>query len=173
MYKRNSTVFLIVINCFPLLYDRINTFKLKKILKQRYVDLINCMPKFNDEYLEKIFEEKFKEIPKDRLKKIGYVDLTELKKRNLDETLENKIEKFNTAFLKVKKALVFNDDQGKILDMHPQELLKYLNKALETGEVDVIRKENKHLKAIVYEVGKPLIGFEFIKKDGIYKQYDV
>ena len=168
--KRNPTIFFIVIFCYPLLFDRTLIIKLNKILKQGYVDLIDCMPRFHNEYLEKIFNERFNEISKDRLKKIGY---TELKNRNINEALENKVTKFNTAFLKVKNALVFNDDQGKILDMHPNELLEYFNQALKTGKVDVIRKETKHLKAVVYEVGKPLIGFEFIKKDGMYKQYHV
>ena len=73
----------------------------------------------------------------------------------------------------MKNALAFNDDLGKILEMHPNELLKYFYNTLKTGKVDVIRKEKKHLKAVVYEVGKPLMSFEFIKKDGIYMQRDV
>ena len=51
--KSNPTVFLIVIYFFQLLFDRIHINKLKEILNHRYVNLINCMPKFYNEYLEK------------------------------------------------------------------------------------------------------------------------
>ena len=78
--KRNLTIFFIVIFWYPLLFDRTLIIKLKKFLKQGYVDLIKIMPKFHSDYLEKIFDEKFNEISKDKLKKIGY---TELKKKNI------------------------------------------------------------------------------------------
>ena len=129
------------------------------------------MPQFYNEYLGKIFNDKFNKIPKNKLENIGYVGLNT--KRNVNEFLEKKIERFNTAYVKVKNALVVNDDQGKILDMHHNELLGYIHKAMKTGKVDKIRKETIALKAVVYEVGEPLPEFNFIKIDGIYNQHDV
>ena len=129
------------------------------------------MPQFYNEYLGKIFNDKFNKIPKNKLENIGYVGLNT--KRNVNEFLEKKIERFNTSYGKVKKALVVNDDQGKILDMHHNELLGYIHEALKTGKVDIIRKETVALKALVYEVGEPLPEFDFIQINGIYNQYDV
>ena len=130
------------------------------------------MTKFNKEDLHQIFLEKYDQIPKFKLYKIGYLDTAKQAIGNV--VLSDKYEHFHNAYVKTYKALVINDlEKGKIINMHPNQLFNYIETALNTLAKDYKRKEELPLKAVVIETGFLLPGFQFIKRNRSYKKKDI
>ena len=127
------------------------------------------MPRFNKEYLQQIIIEKLIKNSIPRLNAIGYFDTT--KPRRSGEILSDKNAIFQKAITKSLSALIKSDEASdKIIKMHPKQVLRYIQEAIQTGSKDTNRKEKKHIKAEVTDTGKLPMGYEYIEKGKCYKK---